>query len=155
MGFFLSYFVMYFLTRKSAGASTRDLEFGNSAGKLLFLLSVRYLGISPSRRRSPGFAVWWRPKWPFKCRGVDPGQPAGRRPPVAARRSLALAVAAAVLVAPSVVAVTVAVTVAVAVAVSISLVRARGAAGLVTSRAQDRASCAPCARYSGSGSAVL
>ena len=50
-----------------------------------------------------------------------------------------------------------AVAVAVAVAVSVSLVRARGVAGLVTSRARDRASCALCARHSGlgSGSAVL
>ena len=113
-----------------------------------------------SHRRSPGFAVWWQLKWPFKCRGVGPGRSAGRRPPDAARRSLALAVAAGALVLVSarwVVAVAVAVTVAVAVAVSVSLVRARGVAGLVTSRARDRASCAPCSRHSGpgSGSAVL
>ena len=45
-----------------------------------------------------------------------------------------------------------AVAVAVAVAVSVSLVRARGVAGLVTSRARVCASCALCARHSGSGS---
>ena len=73
-----------------------------------------------SRRRSPGFAVWWRPKRPFECRGDGPGRPAGRRPPDAARRSLARSRGRGrgVGVGPSVVAVavTVAVTVAVAVA---------------------------------------
>ena len=44
-----------------------------------------------------------------------------------------------------------AVAVAVAVSVSVSLVRARRVAGLVTSRARGRASCALCARHSGSG----
>ena len=45
-----------------------------------------------------------------------------------------------------------AVAVAVAVAVSVSLVRARGVAALVTSRAGGCASCALCVRHSGSGS---
>ena len=45
-----------------------------------------------------------------------------------------------------------AVAVTAAVVVSVSLVRARGVAGLVTSRARVCASYALCARHSGSGS---
>ena len=68
-----------------------------------------------SRRRSPDFAVRWRPEWPVSYRRRR--RSAGRRPPAAARRTppVSRSLSRSRCVGPSVVVVSVAVSVAVSV----------------------------------------
>ena len=92
MGDFLSSFVMYFLTRKSAGTPTRDLEFGREVGfpfvsSLLGNFARGGLHHHPSLSPSPRIAraTWWceliqLPPFPIERRKSQMKPPATQMP---------------------------------------------------------------------------